>query len=219
MCIDAPYLKGAGPDMPDKFGKKSVTTTNPICDDSGNVKEENAAPTEIGQKASVPIQIKLEPAISKDFIDDRQSSSNKKEQPTPLKISPSQELYQYFTKLLNPNQISQVKNYFVIWEHRFTKIIRYTCNFTSPISLETFACGHIPEESEGAILHDSCYWYRESSVTFYLSISIPVVFLTVFCVTFTESKQLAKDAAAAKALGKTKILTISLGDKFFEAYE
>ena len=161
MCLDAPYLKGAGPELPGKFKDKLGITTNSVNNNADNVKEENVARTEIDQKEPVPDQLKLETTISKD-------SSEEKEHPLPLKISPRQELHQYFTKVLNPNQLSQLKNYFVIWEHRFTKIIRYTCVFTSPISLETFPCGHIPEKSDGAIFHESCYWYRESSVNFLL---------------------------------------------------
>ncbi|KAL3781907.1 hypothetical protein HJC23_004092 [Cyclotella cryptica] len=215
-CLDAPYLIDCGPSLPKSLRVKTLPIAMDLGDSSvdkscsiddrhrGSATLREIEPQGKGAASTRQDNIVTEPTDTETVFTQQSSNasmgkhndvarpllvSNESTTETRLapydtarfftassfKFFPKQELNEYYTRLgLGPSQISQLRKYYVTWSSRFPKEVRYTSSFTCPLTLETFVCGHIPEKHGGVLVHESLFWFK--------------------------SKQLATDAAAAKAL-------------------
>lgn len=199
FCLDAPYLKDQGPNVPtflveklpaDKIEDQNVAEAK-VDEKRVEVQSQQTnaddAPTsnELQSNAYAAVDCNDEnvSSIKASLLKQSKSANQLLDEHYAKLKCPKQELNEYYNNQLG-QQISQLKNYYVVWEHRFAKAVRYTCIFVCPISLEAFVCGHLPGKNEDVILDESLFWYN--------------------------SKQLARDAAAAKALGENEIIDLLL---------
>ena len=174
FCINCPYLEKARPELPDSFKGKLISfpaedqrsiPTVSVRDDLADAEKEGATLTsdkcntdqEKGDNGTF--------AGSMNICTSLQQVTNRNDA-TPLNFNPKHELYEYYSRLLKGSVLAQLKNYFTVWGNLFDKTIRYTCIFTDPISLETFASGHIPEKTAGAIINENGFWYRKCPLCF-----------------------------------------------------
>jgi hypothetical protein len=167
-CLDAPYLKGSS-NLPNCFNdkypiksEKKQNETTMVKEGWDSVDEDEISPMNNrldDQKIVQQQQCKVESSVEPQLNSNTKIVSNKTS--TASKPVPKQELNHYYSKQVESNQISQIKNYYTVWTQQFTKTVRYTCIFTCPVTLESFASGHIQERDEGAILHEACFWYSE----------------------------------------------------------
>lgn len=150
-CLDAPYLKNSGPDVPARFegNVPSISVT------------ENSKSTTETESKQEQDKVLLNTKLVSDA--DTNSLANATES-TFSKSEIRQELNQYYLELIGQSQLGQLKSYYVVWDHLFNMSRRYTCIFVCPITLEAFPSGHLQHPSDEAILHESAFWYHNKQL-------------------------------------------------------